>query len=801
MLRPERMSRVSVIGSRRVVDDVIDTTHDLNLLHLSDYDGSWEGFEPGDPIEGADESSERLVTVRSLESILGVDSETGGPARIVDDEEASRELEAVRERVNDLDDRRDSLEDDRQGIDERLGTMEALSSLGIDLDLLGGYDTLRARIGEGDADAIDAALADAEGIESYEVFTGDEDDRVVAAFARPAADRSRNAGAETDGDDAEADTEANGETDAGDGAFEEALVGVEFAPITVPDAEGSPEEVASDLRERRDEIDADLEEVESELEEVREEKGDFLLATEEHLSIDVQKREVPLSFATTENAFVAEGWIPTERYVDLAEALQQSVGDHVEIDELERASYDGEGAVRDREPVEGGAGGTGEPTAADGSGEEVRTDGGPEAPGTNGRSDVGRADNGPNGERTDGGSAVERTDGGYGSEERPMAGRPPVVQDNPDSAKPFETLVRVLNRPQYSEFDPTFLVFLTFPLFFGFMIGDVGYGLLYLAIGYLIYSRYDGAIGALGAIGLWSGAFTVLFGVLYGEIFGLHTIGTVVWGGHPPIEKGLSPATLEYAQLWLVVSLLAGLLHVTAGYVLGFAKELQHSFRDALLESGSWALLMLGIWGWILSRALEASKPEFLFTVLNGEPFPFGFAGLPGTVGWAALAIGLLVGLPLMVYGEVTHLGNIGIIAGVLESLNVLVNVLSYARIAAVLLAKAGMAFVVNLLFFGAYQHDGEFSFLISHGPQWAVGEYGPEAVMFPGLIHMGIIGVLAGIVVVVVGHALVLVLGITSAGLQAVRLEYVEFFQKFYDGGGDDYEPFGRERRYTAEE
>ena len=769
------MSRVSVAGSRRVREEVIETVHDLHLLHLSGYDGSWEGFEPGDPIEGADDSSQQLVTIRSLQSILEVDSEDAGPARIVDPEESKRELEAVRTRVNDLDDRRDDLEDDLQEIDERLGTMETLASLGIDLDLLGGYETIDTRVGEGDAEAVSRALEDSEDVTSYQVFSG-ENDRIVAAFARPTAD------AET-----------------GD-PFEKTLVGVEFTPITVPDAEGSPEEVAAELRERRQQVEADLEEVEESLRTVREEDGGFLLATEEHLAIDVQKREVPLSFATTENAFVAEGWIPTERRDDLEAALEQAVGDHIEFDELERASYDGDGGVRDRTPVEGGAGEAGEPTAADGGSEEVRTDGGPsrtESSGHGGGSQHGSADNQPAGEDEE-----LRADGGVSEQdERPMASRPPVVQDNPGSAKPFETLVRVLNRPQYSEFDPTFLVFLTFPLFFGFMIGDVGYGLLYLGIGYLVYSRYDGAIGALGAIALWSGAFTAVFGVLYGEIFGLHTIGTVLWGGHPPIEKGLSPATVQWAQLWLVVSLLAGLLHVTAGYVLGFAKELRHGLKDALLESGSWAILMLGVWGWILSRALEASKPEFLFAVFSGEPFPFGFSGLPESVGWAALLLGVVVGLPLMVYGEVEHLGNIGIIAGVLESLNVLVNVLSYARIAAVLLAKAGMAFVVNLLFFGAYQENGEFHFLLTHGPEY-VAELGPEAeLMFPGLIHLGVIGVLVGLVVVVVGHALVLVLGITSAGLQAVRLEYVEFFQKFYEGGGDQYEPFGYDRRHTAEE
>ena len=109
MLRPERMSKVSVTGSKAVMEEVVETVHDLNLLHVTEYDGSWEGFEPGDPAAGAEESSERLVTVRALESILDLDEDDAGPTRIVTDDALDEELEEIRTRVNDLDDRRQEL--------------------------------------------------------------------------------------------------------------------------------------------------------------------------------------------------------------------------------------------------------------------------------------------------------------------------------------------------------------------------------------------------------------------------------------------------------------------------------------------------------------------------------------------------------------------------------------------------------------------------------------------------------------------------------------------------------------------
>ncbi len=746
VLRPRQMSKVSVTGSRRVLEDVVEAVHDQHRLHLTEYDDSWEGFAPGDPTGDAEAAAERLVTVRSLESILDVGPADAGPTRMLSDEELATELEDVRERVNALEDRRDEIEDRIREIDEALETVEPFVALGVDLDLLAGYDTLQVAVGEGDADAVERAVVDADDLREFEVFAADG---VVAAFARPAPG-------------------------AGEGALSDALVGVEFAALETPDADGDPSAYVEELAAERDELAAELESVEAEAVALREEVGGFLLAAEETLSVQVQKAEAPLSFATTENAFVAEGWIPSAEYTAFERTLAEAVDDRVEVEELERASFGADGTEALREEVPGGAG---QPAAADG-GDEVRADGG--------------AATSP---------VVMRDDD------------PPVVQDNPGSVGYFETLVEAVGTPSYREFDPTIVLFLTFPAFFGFMIGDLGYGLVYVGLGYLMYQRFDSpALRSMGGITVFAGGFTVLFGVLYGEIFGLHLITQFLWEGalgmsHPPIEKGLSPNQISWAQSWLVISLLVGVLHLNVGYAFDFFENLEfHGARDALLETGSWMLMMNGLWVWAFSKSAAGTVPDFMFTVFDGTGaapeasgefahavFALGFNGFPTVVGLLGAAA-FFVGLGALAVGDLVE---------VVEFLQVLVNVLSYTRIAAVLLAKAGMAFTVNLLAFGAYvDPEGEFHFLLTHGPSWVAAEYGGEAsLLFGGLFHGGVALVFVGLLVLVVGHLLVLALGVTSAGLQAVRLEYVEFFGKFFEGGGRSYSPFGADRRYTADE
>ncbi|ELZ30464.1 archaeal/vacuolar-type h+-ATPase subunit i [Halogeometricum pallidum JCM 14848] len=757
MLRPEQMSKVSVTGSKRVMDPVIETVHDLNLLHVTEYDNSWDGFDPGDPAAGAETASDKLVTVRSLESILDVDEEDAGPTRIVTDDALEAELEEIRTRVNELDDERQALRQDLREIEERTEAMEPFEDLGIDLDLLSGYDSIQVAVGRGKREAIERAIVDSDELVDYEIFEGDD---ALAVFARPASG-------------------------ADDSALTDALVSADFATLEVPDARGSPQEYIRELEHEHQQISSKLESVEDELSSMKLDAAGFLLAAEEKLSIDVQKTEAPLSFATTENAFVSEGWIPTERFTEFKAALKENVGERVEVEELQRATFSRDGTDHVREDPAAGGGGSGKPAAADGgTAADARADGG-HASGVSATS---------SNARSDGGAVVMDDD------------EPPTIQNNSGPVQPFEVLVQAVSRPSYYEFDPTVILFLTFPAFFGFMIGDLGYGLIYTAIGLFLWSKFDDrpAFKSMGGITIAAGLFTTLFGILYGEIFGLHLVATYFWEGvvglsHAPIEKGLSPATSEWALGWLTVSVMVGIVHLNIGWLFDFFENLElHDLKHAVYESGSWLLMLNGLWIWIFSDVLRGTSPEFLYTTFSAEGvLPLGFSGFPAIVGWVGLGV-FFLGLVLLAVGEPIE---------VVEFLNVLVNVLSYTRIAAVLLAKAGMAFTVNLLFFGVYategEHGNEWHFGLDHMPHVGDMSHGHEVVevLFPGLVHGGAATVLLGLLVLVLGHLVVLALGVTSAGLQAVRLEYVEFFNKFYEGGGRDYEPFGYDRQFTTED
>jgi V/A-type H+-transporting ATPase subunit I len=148
--------------------------------------------------------------------------------------------------------------------------------------------------------------------------------------------------------------------------------------------------------------------------------------------------------------------------------------------------------------------------------------------------------------------------------------------------------------------------------------------------------------------------------------------------------------------------------------------------------------------------------------MMSKSPIPLSDPVLIG-----GLVLGL-IGIILLIKGE-------GFIS-ILELPTLLSNVLSYSRILAIGLSSAGIALAVNTLAMNLFIR--------------------PEGV----LLGKGILFALVGVVILFIGHLINLLLGILGPGIHSLRLQYVEFFTKFYEGGGKKYAPFGYNRKYTEE-
>jgi V/A-type H+/Na+-transporting ATPase subunit I len=298
----------------------------------------------------------------------------------------------------------------------------------------------------------------------------------------------------------------------------------------------------------------------------------------------------------------------------------------------------------------------------------------------------------------------------------------PVLLHNPPPARPFESLVKLLALPRYGHIDPTRLMAFFLPIFFGMMLGDIGYGLLLLVLSIVLVRKFKKGIAhdILVVLGMGAG-WAIVFGVLYGELFG--TLGESL-GLHPLWFDRASP---ENVAGLMVMSIAIGAVHITLGLILGVWEGIKNRSRSELLERGG---MLIGLIALFLIVGVLAKL-------------------LPAGVMTPAIA-GMIVGIVLLG----ASLGWLGILMGPIEFIGLVGNVLSYLRIAAIGLASVYLAKVAN------------------------------DVAGIAGNLIVGII--LAALI-----HSLNLVLGAFSPTIHSLRLHYVEFFRKFYEGGGRPYRPY----------
>jgi len=646
------MARAVVAGPREKLAAVIETLHEMKLIHIVDHHGEDETFRMGRPLPPAAELSENLVKLRSIANILALKAPPKAEEAVRIDEMREKIL-TLELNITEEDEARKKATALLSDLDQRIDELRPFADIGLPLEAYRGYDSVGVLVGR---ITKDVSEADLEGI-PVELFQASG---VLAVFVpKSSVDRVLPI--------------------LGKGGFTQ---------IDVPSGEGDPKELLNGAVADREKWASRLEEIEGRLDTLRERYAAFVVSAEEALEVEVDKAEAPLRFAVSDHSFVVDGWVPETRFPELRAKLEAR-GIYIETADSHDAHDEAE---------------------------------------------------------------------------------PPVQLRNPKPAKPFEFLIHLYSTPSYRELDPTLFLFIAAPFFFGFMIGDAGYGAIFIAMGLVASSRIKREsiwwriffVTAIG--GVW--AFLLGFFV-FGEAFGMpfhpafdhpEELSFESFGIHVPLDalihKGFDIKDMMY------LSLLFAALHLGAGYVFGFVNELGHNKKYALAKLG-WFFCLFGLFTLLTSILSWSPVAHWVWNVPLGW-FPrtlernlSGFVGQPIPLVSLILIFGCLLGLTESIIAPI-------------EVASLLANVMSYTRLAGLGIGKAAIAAAFN-------------------------------TIILEGLIRSGQIGLLIlGVAFLVLAQLLVFLLGWISAGIQALRLNYVEAFIKFFKGNGTPFRPFGA--RTTSE-
>lgn len=333
----------------------------------------------------------------------------------------------------------------------------------------------------------------------------------------------------------------------------------------------------------------------------------------------------------------------------------------------------------------------------------------------------------------------------------------PILLKNNGFSKNFEWVLGMYAYPKYGTFDPTFVMSIFYFLIFGLMFADAGYGLVLTAVCFAavrwLHPR-EGMKRFLLMFG-YCGISCIAFGVLFGSYFGNFPLAFMenVLGTPPEQMPRLSILPAEAANVallfdpiqnpmaFLLISLGVGALHLVMGMaVKAFILCRQGKPLDALFDIVTYWVLFAGLGMLFISRTV----------------------GIWLTVG-GVLSILLTQGRHKK--GIVMKIA--GGFLGLYDLINYASDLLSYSRILALGLAAGVIGQVVNIL---ATLKGGTF------------------------------IGILLMLIVFVVGHLLNLVINVLGTFVHTSRLQYIEFFNKFYEEGGTPFRPMAPADRYTTE-
>ena len=246
--------------------------------------------------------------------------------------------------------------------------------------------------------------------------------------------------------------------------------------------------------------------------------------------------------------------------------------------------------------------------------------------------------------------------------------RVPTLLKNHQIFKPFQLIMKMFNPPTYGHFDPTWLVAVSFVMFYGFILGDFGYGAFIMAVCYWAKKKWghNEMVADAMTIAMWMGFSSIVWGILYMEGF----------GNFFEIKFGLHPIFLHRAHQTmdlLVYAFMYGAVHIPLALILGIVGGYKHGHKHhaeeklgMLLGLAAVGLIVLGVLGVI-----------------------------PTTIGYGAGALSFAIGLVFLVK-------SMGAMApmGVMEILGLTANVLSYGRLMALGMASVALADLANVLIF-----------------------------------------------------------------------------------------------------
>lgn len=323
----------------------------------------------------------------------------------------------------------------------------------------------------------------------------------------------------------------------------------------------------------------------------------------------------------------------------------------------------------------------------------------------------------------------------------------PVLLDNPSAVVPFEAVTEMYSLPAYSGFDPTRIFALFYAVFFGMMLSDAGYGIL-MAVGcWAALKKFDleGMTYKMVKLLFYCGISTTVWGALFGGWFG--DIVPVFTRTFLEKEVAVSPLwfnPLDDPMKLLILSLALGVIHLFIGMgIKAYMQIREGHWFDAVCDEGFWYVTILGLIAWLGGGSINEALPQIgMYMSIVGA------AGLLLTGGRHNKGFGKITGGLSNIYNITSYMSDI----------------LSYARLLALGLATGVIAQVVNTM-----------------------------GTLFGG----GIGGLIALTVIFLLGHTLNLAINALGAFIHASRLQYVEFFGKFYEDGGEPFDPFRRKTKY----